>query len=416
MKIQTRASLVSAGVLATLISVHGAARADDASGVAGAQTASAQSQPEAIGRAVAAKLQAVRSLRADFEEIDSYPGKYKNLAQRGTVLLSRPGSLKVDIHRYRRVDAGEAWTASGNDTTAISDGKTYWFAFLHPHSTQVRHEADSAEVRKGALKTVAPLSGFFVGEEVARFPGQNGEAKSLPDETWEGAPYNVVQYGSGDGNATAYVGGDSLIHRLVVRTETPKGTVTKEWNLRNIQIDPPLKVSEFVYQPPADATALDKGDRGAPLAEGTPAPDFTVVDAHGKPVRLSDYKGKTVILDFWATWCWTCNQSLPHAEEVARQYRDKDVVTLAVAVWDSKTGFDAWLAKHSYPDIQFAIDTTEQGKDVATTLFHVSATPTAYVIGPDGKVAKVIAGYTGKTNELEAAVELARSPKTASAH
>jgi len=406
LKILHKANLIGAGIAALAIALPGIAHAATADELTGQSSKT---------------LQAAKSLQADFEEIDSYPGRYKDLAQRGTVSLSRPGLLRIDIHRFRRVSAGDPWAASGNDTTAVSDGKTYWYAFLHPNSTQVRQETSSDATLKSALRAVPSLSAFFATDAAGRLPNQSGEATVAADETWEGASYHVVQYTADSGRdddatARAYIGDDSIIHRLVFTTETSKGTATKEWNLRNVSLNTPVPDGKFVYAPPADATALDKSPRGEVLAEGTPAPDFAVRDAHGKLVKLSDYKGKTVVLDFWATWCWPCNQSLPHTEEISHSYRDKNVVTLAVAIWDSQKGFDAWIKKHNYPDINFAIDPSPQGKDVASALYHISATPTAYVIDADGKVAKVIAGYTGKSDALEAAIQSAQQSKTASAH
>jgi peroxiredoxin/outer membrane lipoprotein-sorting protein len=380
----------------------------------------AQSAGDLIRQAAHAE-QSASSLKADFEEIDSYPGRYMDLAQRGSVTLAKPGLLRVDIHRFRRVGAGDPWSASGNDTTSVSDGKTYWYAFIHPHSTQVRQEVSSESARRSALKALPALRTFFSEDPNAQLPGQSGDATLAPPETWEGDTYQVLQYpAKSDGqdaavSARAYIGADSFIHRLVFSTETPGGTVTKEWNLRHITVNAAAPPSVFAYAPPPDATPLDPAPRGALLAEGTLAPDFTVYNANGKPVKLSDYRGKTVVLDFWATWCWPCNQSLPHAEEVARSYRDKDVVTLAVAIWDSRAGFDAWLSKHHYPDIDFAIDPQPQGKDAATALYHVSATPTAYVIDAEGKVVRTIAGFAGNSDALEAAIQAARTSKTATA-
>ena len=155
--------------------------------------------------------------------------------------------------------------------------------------------------------------------------------------------------------------------------------------------------------------ALSGGPSAPPpalLAVGTPAPDFTVQDKGGSPVKLSDYKGKVVVLDFWATWCGPCQRSLPHTNEVAKQFADKGVVVLAVNVWDNKEAFDGWLPKHpEYDAITFALDPTqEHGKDVASLLYHVSGIPTQYVIGKDGKVVKSFVGYGGPTTDLADAI------------
>ncbi len=155
--------------------------------------------------------------------------------------------------------------------------------------------------------------------------------------------------------------------------------------------------------------------RPALLATGTPAPDFTVQDKKGGPVKLSDYKGKVVVLDFWATWCPPCRRSLPHTNEVAKQFADKGVVVLAVCVSDTQTAFDGWLPQHpEYDSITFAIDPSKRGDPNATGhLYHVSGIPTQYVIGKDGKVVTSFVGYGGPTTDLADAITKATAATAA---
>ncbi len=152
------------------------------------------------------------------------------------------------------------------------------------------------------------------------------------------------------------------------------------------------------------------------LAAGTDAPDFTIQDKSGSPLKLSNYKGKVVVLDFWASWCGPCQRSLPHTNEIAKQFAGKDVVVLAVNVWDTKTAFDGWLPKHpEYDAITFALDPTQQhGQDVATRLYKVSGIPTQYVIGKEGKIQTSFVGYGGpNTNLADAITHALAAPQTA---
>jgi len=172
--------------------------------------------------------------------------------------------------------------------------------------------------------------------------------------------------------------------------------------------------------------SLDRFDFSAPfpkrvvpalLAAGVQAPDFTANDKGGKPVKLSDYKGKVVVLDFWATWCGPCQMSLPHTNEVAKQFAGKNVVVLAVCVSDTQAAFDGWLPKHpEYASITFAIDPSKRGDPKASgRLYHVSGIPTQFVIGKDGKVLKSFVGYGGPTADLADAITKAAAPAAKSA-
>lgn len=143
--------------------------------------------------------------------------------------------------------------------------------------------------------------------------------------------------------------------------------------------------------------------RPALLAAGTTAPDFTV-DGYetGKPLQLSDFKGKVVVLDFWATWCPPCRASMPHLEKVYQATKNQDVVVLAVCVSDERDAYAKWVPqnkdKYSYT---FAYDPS--GRDPAKSHFsrekyNVSGIPTTYIIDKNGKIVEGIVGYAGESD------------------
>jgi DsbE subfamily thiol:disulfide oxidoreductase len=68
---------------------------------------------------------------------------------------------------------------------------------------------------------------------------------------------------------------------------------------------------------------------------GQPAPDFTGTDLDGKPIKLADYKGKAVVLNFWASWCGPCRAEQPALVRIANAYKDKGLVVLGVDVRDN---------------------------------------------------------------------------------
>src|SRR3974390_64998 len=71
-----------------------------------------------------------------------------------------------------------------------------------------------------------------------------------------------------------------------------------------------------------------------PPASGNAAPDFTVTDLTGKKLSLADYRGKVVLLDFWATWCTPCRAEIPHFVKFQEKYRDQGLQVIGISMDD----------------------------------------------------------------------------------
>ena len=139
------------------------------------------------------------------------------------------------------------------------------------------------------------------------------------------------------------------------------------------------------------------------------APDFVVWGEDGRTIRLSDFKGQVVILDFWATWCAPCLRSFPQTASTARLYRNNGVVVLAVNVWDSQQAFARWTSHHpEYKPIVFATDPTSDGHDVARFLYHVSGIPTRIIIDRSGMIVARMTGFNVSDDGLRTAVAKAQ--------
>lgn len=148
------------------------------------------------------------------------------------------------------------------------------------------------------------------------------------------------------------------------------------------------------------------------LKVGVLAPEFAALDPNGRPVKLSDFAGKIVVVDFWATWCAPCLDSFPHVQQVAAAAKGQGVVVLAACTSDTRADFERWAKINSpkYPDLVFANDPI--GRDTPSTyaqrvsvkLYGVSGLPTVFVIGRDGKIAEVFSGSGEGDTRLEEAL------------
>jgi peroxiredoxin len=121
------------------------------------------------------------------------------------------------------------------------------------------------------------------------------------------------------------------------------------------------------------------------------APDFTLSDSTGAIVRLSDYKGKVVLLDFWATWCHGCKIEIPWYMEFQQKYKDKGLSVIGVAMDD-----DGWKAVRPFTDenkINYMIVVGNQG---LAKQYGVDALPVTLLIDRDGRIAESHPGMVDK--------------------
>lgn len=354
-----------------------------------------------------AGLQAAQSLSAGFTVSTLHPTRYSDTQERGTILLAKPDKTRVEITRYRKPVDADRWIASGNGSTLVADGQQTHTLVRHPQSAQVRTVNTPPNAAAKAPGGLDPLRGFFAVSQAG------AENWLLGVQHWEKAEYTVIEQTPADrersGGRTAereekreiYIGADGLIHREVIHLIVEGKPVVREIALHDLRLDPTLRPDAFTFTPPAEATPVTPLAPQPLLAVGTVAPDFQVEDAEGRAVHLAEFRGKVVLLKFFATWCWTCKESLPGTNALAGRYANQDVVVLAVDIWNSRKAFRAWTAKTPYHAIRFTHDPRPQGTDIASALYHVTTTPTEFVINRDGKIVAVSTGYEGPDARLE---------------
>ena len=128
-----------------------------------------------------------------------------------------------------------------------------------------------------------------------------------------------------------------------------------------------------------------------------PAPDFTLKDLTGKKWRLSQLKGKTVVLNFWFTTCPPCIQEIPDLNELTRTYQDGSVVFLGLGSDDAKTT-KRFLKLHPFHY------TLLENADVAGNLYKINSYPTSLVIDPKGIIRFIQVGGKNIRRQIAGAV------------
>lgn len=123
------------------------------------------------------------------------------------------------------------------------------------------------------------------------------------------------------------------------------------------------------------------------------APDFTLSNISGEDVSLSDFKGKVIIVDFWATWCPPCRKGIPDLISLKNEYKDKvEVIGISLDRENTKAGVPDFVDRMgiNYPVVYF-------NDKVINDFGGVNAIPTTFIIDQDGNIVKKIVGLYPKS-------------------
>jgi peroxiredoxin/outer membrane lipoprotein-sorting protein len=314
-----------------------------------------------------------------------------------TLAVSLPGRIRLHLKE------------EGTDLLVVSDGTTTWW-YLAGKKIYTRQSAaamwPSADEKSWDIDTFSDVERVLVERYrgVARLAASVSlKGKGRVKSDGKKVPCYVLELRLPDWTHQLWIDTERFLvlrHREVKNSVRHGVMVRREMQIEVKEArlaDPPADL--FAFTPPPEArevTVLGVPGERVSLS-GKPAADFSVRDTEGEKVRLSDLRGKVVLLDFWATWCPPCRTELPYMDKLYREGKDKNLVVLGVNDEDAGT-IKKFLQTNSY-----ALPTLVDSSGLIHKLYGIRAIPTVVVINRDGMV---VADYVGKRTEEEVAAAL----------
>ena len=340
----------------------------------------------------------IHNARFDFVQGVLIRGQMLGTGGRGTIGKSD----KMHLVTYMDTPMGQL------SSSIISDGQIMWHEIDMPGGMEVI-KYDLATLDAGME---ARLSGFGIwasldGEKIRELKEKvelqfDVQIKGI-DKSGT-TPVYVVGLTPRSGPTSGPVPGGRMEVRLGVEDIflRSKSTYDQAGNILSyLSIDEPefnvaVGDSHFTYAPPQGVVVKDgnaqlqqmSGERARKKGIlHQQAPDFALEDLEGEEVDLKSLRGKTLLLNFWATWCGPCIRELPHVQRIHDEFNESDLVVLGI---NSESGEKAQRFMHKY-GYTFKSLKDEGGKVMA--LYQIQGIPTSVIIDPEGIVQHYMVGY-----------------------
>jgi thiol-disulfide isomerase/thioredoxin/outer membrane lipoprotein-sorting protein len=358
-----------------------------------------------------ARYAALTNFQADCYWSDSFNSTQKMMAKR-TLVLAKPNHYKVV---YREI--GSRYAAR---MTAVCDGKL---------AVEYSDVAETAAMKDPVPRTLAVagsvmmqnpslcgtlLYHFFDGpEKLADLADTTKQEIAFGrDVTIEGRSYKTVTFyarGIFGKTAVAISAEDGLVHRIrydsaplmekMAGSEFGKqagvGTLSSESeeDYVNIVTNSVLPASTFDTTLPKGTKLMDPAAKEQdeeepkpPVPLGKRAPNFTVKTLAGEKRSLTDFRGKVVLIDFWATWCPPCRKGLPETQAFAKKYGKRGLAVLAISDEDAKTVSPFIKSNH------YTFPTYLDADSKMSTRYKIEAIPTVVILDKTGHLVAYMVG------------------------
>ncbi|MFH1227903.1 MAG: redoxin domain-containing protein [Planctomycetota bacterium] len=313
-----------------------------------------------------------------------------------TSIINRPNMVRLT----RSNPAGK--------TEFVSDGKTLWKYILDYNQYIV--ESAPAKITMNDIKQWASLDPsvehIFTDDYYPEFMRVTKSLRFGGTDKIDGAEFNIIEVedqitkspNSWDKiNSKIWIDkDDSLLNRYLTDMikDSPddggrpvKQRIIIDINYSNRKVNHQIPASAFIFIPPANTKLVKefKEEKGINLV-GQPAPEFSLSSLEGAKISLKDYRGKIILLDFWATWCPPCCKDLPHIQKLNNEFKNKGLVILGINNEEADTV--AKFIKDNKYDF-----TTLRDDGSARRTYRVMVIPTLVIIDKEGKISEYLVGY-----------------------
>jgi peroxiredoxin len=159
------------------------------------------------------------------------------------------------------------------------------------------------------------------------------------------------------------------------------------WDINPSEVEPLfLTLSESARNSQAGLEMAARIEKAKQVGIGSVAPDFTQNDTLGIPVALSSFRGKYLLIDFWASWCGPCRQENPNVVAAWQKYKDKGFDVLGVSL-DQPTGKERWMkAIHDDKLTWTQLSDLKYWKNEVAVSYGIQAIPQNYLLDPNGVI------------------------------
>ncbi len=411
--------------LAALISLHSSAHAQTktAKPATKASSAKATKAKPTVARTDAsavAAMKAARQLMKDsataYKSLNSYSSDVtwnNGTAQplRGKVAWQRPNMLMAEVKMGPQTYQKYVSDRKVIETKVVGDATRYTSAPAG-EATSVLAEAMSEIGQVGLslgtfLTDADPLAAY--GDSIKTLNSHVATAEEATGLDLKPTELKVVNIGleikQGPNTlpvAMSYVLGakDKLVRRFSVNYKVGARAISQIESYTNVKVNPKIEATALKFTPAATAQLVDdlNPTYDERLRTGAVPIELKATDLKGAPISFNDYKGKVVLVDFWATWCPPCRAEMPNVIANYNKYHDQGFDIVGISLDEDKGALDKYIADNKMPWRQ--VFDGKGWESEAGKTFGVRAIPFAMIIGRDGK----IAALNARGEALEAAI------------